>query len=391
MRVGIIGGGINGSALAYFLARDGSVDVELFERESIGGVSTARSAGIIVHHYPERTPIRLAQRGYELLAELDAQPGVDVGLHRNGCLLLADDSGAEAFRETVDLQRDVGVDVELLDPSDVDTIVPGADPGDATLAAIERDAGFADPYLAATGFANAAREHGATVNANTPVTDIVAENGQVTAVETPDGRRELDYLVNAGGPYAADVAAMIGVELPLQPTEAKIAVLRSSRPFGPDLPTVVHGGSGLYAKPEPGGEFIVGGIEERDPDAHRLDDPGSLGGVTNEDLRWVSRKLDRYLPGYADAEVIETWSGPITDAPDKHQLVGIPDGFENFHVIAGGSGHGFKEGAAFAESIAQSILGSTPDIDLSPYRLTRFEEGEPLTTRAYHDDRFHQQ
>ena len=380
MRIGIIGGGIYGCSLAYYLSKRGSVDVHLYERGAVGGTSTARSVGIVRHHYSDPVQIRVADRGRELLAELDAARDGGIGLRRNGYLILAGPSQESAFREIVATQQRLGIDVELRAPDSLPSLVPEIDPAGVAVAALERDAGFADPHLAATAFAAAARENGATVHANTPVTDIVVDGDRIEAIETPDGDAPVDYLVDAAGPRAGKVAAMTGVDLPLTVYEAKAAVLRSDRSFGPDRPTVSDVDLGLYAKPEPGGDFVIGGMERRS-DHVALERPAATSGVTTADLRWVARTMEERLPGYADAAVVDTWSGPITASPDWHQLIGRPPALRNFHVVAAGSGHGFKDAPGFTESVARLILGDDPVIDLAPYRLTRFREDNAFDRR----------
>lgn len=382
MRVGIIGGGIYGTAIAYFLSRAGA-DVTLFERDGVASGSTGYSAGIVRHHYTDEVQIRMAKRGRELLETLDEHVGHDGGFHRNGYLRLADAEGRAEVERIVERQRRLGIEVELLGPDDLPGYLPAIDPDGVAVAAFEPEAGFADPYLVATGFADRARELGAAVLANTEVTDVAVEGGSVAAVETAGGTHPVDYAVNAAGPRGREVGAMAGLDLPLRRRESKIAVLDAEDDYGPGLPTVsdhsVH--PDTYTKPEPGGEFLVGGIERPavDPDA-------GLEGVTEGFLRTAGERIERRFPGYADAEVVDTWSGTITVTPDGIQIAGVPDGLEGFFQMVGGSGHGFKEAAAFAESAAATILGEEPRIDLHPYRLERFDEGDAfadVSTETY--------
>lgn len=373
MRIGVVGGGVYGTAVAYFLTEFGATDVTLFEAESIASGSTGYSAGIVRHHYTNEVQIRMAKRGREILERLPDYVGHDGGFHRNGYLLLPAPDDLDEFRRTVDRQRELGIDVELVDPDELTDHHPAISPADVEVGAFERTAGFADPYLVASGFAEAARENGADVHTGTPVTDLHAEDGTVTAVETPDGRHRVDYVVNAAGFRGRDVGEMVGVDLPLQRYESKIAVLRAEREYGSELPTVSDHSvkPDMYAKPEPGGEFLVGGIDRPPVDPSRGPE-----GVDGEFLRTVGDRIETRLPDYADARVVDSWSGIITVTPDAIQIAGVPDGLDNFYNIVGGSGHGFKEAPAFGESIAQTILGRTPEIDLAPYRLDRFDAGE---------------
>lgn len=374
MRIGIIGGGIYGTAIAYFLQELGDVDVVLFEKQEIGGESTSRSAGIVRHHYARQRHIELAKRGREILEELEIYVGQNGGFRQNGYLALTGDTNEEMFHETIEKQKQVGLDVTLLDPSELDNHLPGIDASGVTAAALEREAGFADPYLVAQGFAKAAQQSGADLRSRTEVVDIKIDGGVVTAVETADGTEEVDFLVNAAGPWGAEVGQMVGLDIPLTWYESKVVVLSAAEPYDSETPTLSDSPQQMYVKPEPGGDFIVGGINRPE-----IDRTAGLEGITIDYLNQVQEALKRRMPTYADAEVIESWSGIITATPDWYQIVGVPDGYENFYNIVGGSGHGFKEAPGFAESIAQEILGKPPEYDLSPYRFERYEEGELLS------------
>ena len=378
MRIAIIGGGIYGTAIAYFLEQmDSSHEVLLFEKDSISGVSTGKSAGIVRHHYSDEIQIRFAKRGRELLERLPELVGSDGGFYQNGYLILAGESNEDQFRKNVRMQKDVGLDVEFVDPDELDSIVPGLDSDGVAVAALEHEAGFADPYLVATGFANQARTLGAEIRTNEPVTDLELADGSVETVETASDRYDVDVVVNAAGPWADDVAEMAGADLPLTMYEAKVVCLSSGNDLT-DYPTVSDVDSGLYAKPELNGDFLSGGME-REGGHRSVDDRRSLGGVTNDDLEMVGQMLDDRLPRYADADVVDSWSEVITAPPDWHQIIGTPPTVDNFYIVAGGSGHGFKEAPGFAESIAETILGRKPTISLDRYRPTRFETGDAFS------------
>ncbi|WP_135807414.1 NAD(P)/FAD-dependent oxidoreductase [Halorussus marinus] len=383
MRIGIVGGGVYGTAIAYFLKEIGDPEVVLFEKDSIGSASTGKSAGIVRHHYSHEIQIRFAKRGSEILAELPDRLGTDGGFHQNGYLIIAGEEDEAQFRHNISLQQTVGVDVELIAPSDLDEYVPGLRGDDIAVAALEHDAGFADPYLVATGFARKAEELGATINTNTPVVDLEVEDGEVTTIQTAEDSHSVDFVVNAAGPWAANVANMVDIDLPLKRYEAKVAALSASKSYSPEYPTVSDIGQGLYAKPEGTGDFIAGGME-REGGHEPLADRTDLEGVTNTDFEQLGAMIEHRLPRFADAGVVEPWSEFITAPPDWHQIIGIPKTMKNFYVAAGGSGHGFKEAPGFAESIAEDILGETPSNELSAYHLQRFEE-DNLFTGGYSD------
>jgi sarcosine oxidase, subunit beta len=387
MRIGIVGGGVYGLAVAYYLSEFGDDRIVLFERGSLASGSTGYSAGIVRHHYTNAVQIETAIRGRELLESFETVAGGDGGFRQNGYLVLADPDEEGEFRATVDRQRRAGLEVDLLGPDEAASRLPALDPDDVAVAAYEPQAGFADPYLVAVDYAEGARANGAEIRTRTPVVDIHLEGRRPSGIETPDGVEPVDYVINAAGPWGGEIAAMVGVDVPIEWYESKVVVLRPKEAYGPALPTLSdHSRSpDMYLKPEPSGDFLAGGID-RPP----VDRSVGLQGVDESFLRAIGRRLESRVPGYAGAGVVDSWSGIITVTPDSHQIAGVPDGLKNFYNVLGGSGHGFKEAPAFGESIAQYILGESPTIDLEAYRLSRFEEGTGLygvSSKSYGGDR----
>lgn len=376
MRVGIVGGGIHGAATAYFLTEFGDADVTLFERDALGSGSTGYSAGIVRYHYSSPIHVELVKRSVEHFRNLEARINHDSGFHQNGYLVLYDDDHEAELREIVSLQRGCGLEVELVEPDEIPEILPGCSPDGVALGAHEPTAGFADPYLIATGYATAAREAGARIETDTTVRDVERRGDVVEALVTDDGRHEVDYVVNAAGTAGARVAAMADVSVPLRHRESKIVTLTADTAYGPDLPTLSDHSMApdMYVKPEPSGDFLVGGI-----DRPWLDDDQPTAGVDEAFVLEVGRRLERRLPGYADASVVDSWSGRISVTPDSNPIVGEPAGLENFYNMVGGSGHGFKTAPAFAEAAARHVYGMEPRFDLSRYRLERFTDDDRLS------------
>ena len=377
MNIAVIGGGIYGSSIAYFLKKLGDVDVTLFEKNDIGGTSTARSAGIVRHHYSNEQQIKIARRGREILEDLSTHVGHTGGFVNNGFLMMAGESNEEAFRQNVTLQQEIGIDVDILTPEEVNRYLPGFNQDSISVAAYEHEAGVADPYLVTTGFASRAAELGAEIRTNTPVVDLIVDDREITALQTESDVREIDYVVNATGPYGRDVAGMAGIEIPLSWWESKVVVLSTDTENTAELPGFADLHSAMYGRPEGEGQFLVGGFNDVS-----LERPTStLASVTSEDLIEVGEWLEVRFPRFADARIVNDWSGVITAAPDWHQIIGRPRNRDNFFNALAGGGHGFKEAPGFAESIAETILGDRPTFDLSRYRLERFDEDDEMTSR----------
>jgi sarcosine oxidase subunit beta len=381
MRIAIIGGGIYGSAIAYFLEEFGDEEVHLFERGEIGEGSTGKSAAIVRQHYSNKDHLHLVKRGRDILANLNEYVGQDGGFVQNGYLSLASEGNESALRDIVTIQKSLGIDVEVLQPDQIAERMPALEVGDVAIGAMENNSGFADPKEVTQGFVEKAQELGADVHTNTPVQDINLDGSHLTEVKTPNEDFDIDYVVNAAGPWGDRVASMVGLEIPISWHESKNAELTSSPPYEPDLPTVSDVDLGLYSKPETTGHFMAGGADRKEGENTPVDPKTGLNGVDAEYLANLRNLIDHRIPGLDDVRVTGTWSGIITVTPDWHQIVGVPAGYKNFYNILGPSGHGFKEAPGFAESIAQEILGQEPRNDLSEYRLGRFESGSTFVGR----------
>ncbi|QZA88630.1 FAD-binding oxidoreductase [Salinarchaeum sp. IM2453] len=379
MNITIIGGGIFGTGIAYFLKRlDPDCEVQLFERQDIAGGSTGNSAGIVRHHYSNACHIEAAKRGREILENLPALIDTHGGFHQCGYLIMAGAENEAQFRRNIELQQERDIDVELLAPDEITDYMPAVDTTGITVGAIEHEGGFADPYMVASGFSRKAAELGVNIHTNTPVTDIEMDGSRAVAVHAGNERYETDLVVNAAGAGSGAIAAMAGVELPITGYEVKVCIFDPPEPYTPDYPVISDVETGLYAKPETNGQFIAGGME-RETGHKKVTARTELDGVQSDDVMRMGELLDRRIPSFVESGVAGDWSGVITAPPDWHELIGIPEGVENMYLATGGSGHGFKEGPGFAESIAQDLLGQSPTIDLDRYHPQRFANGNEFT------------
>lgn len=195
MKIGIIGGGIYGTAIAYFLKKLGANEVILFERDHLGSGSTGYSAGIIRHHYSLTEQIRAAQRGREVLQNFEKYTGQDSTFHETGYLRLTTDDNESQFRETLRKQKELGIDVEIVEPDELDEYMPMISSNEVSLGAYEYNAGFADPYLVTMGFAEAARDLGANLKTNEPVVEFFKQDGVISEIKTDASSYSVDYAL----------------------------------------------------------------------------------------------------------------------------------------------------------------------------------------------------
>ena len=380
MQVRIIGGGIVGLASAYYLAERGA-DATVYENGTVGDGSTDRSAGGIRAQFSTPVNVKLSLESLSVWENFESEFGTDIAHRRAGYLFLArEEATADAFRDDVAMQNDLGVPSEFLSPAAAAEHCPELRTDLFVGATYSPTDGFADPHLALQAFARAAREAGAEIRTKTPVTGVRTDDGAATGVETDDGTDRADFVVNAAGPWAGRVAAMAGLDLPVSPRRRQIAVADPETPVEPEVPLTIDLDTGSYFRPEREGNALVGGHFADDPDPEQ--DPDAYD--TSMDFDWAAKAVERAAEwtGYfgPDTRIKRGWAGLYAVTPDHHPIVEetVP-GFVN---AVGFSGHGFQHAPATAKIVAELCLdGEASLVDVGRLSSDRFDRGETIDER----------
>jgi len=376
----VIGGGVIGAATLFHLARLGCRRALLLERGDIAGGSTALSSGIVRTHYsvaPNVAVARASLRMFEGFAELLDDPEADAGLIRSGYLIVAPPGGASAaVRQSVAMQQGMGIECGLLDRAEALARHPWLHLDDIDAIGFEAEAGFADPYLVATGFARAARRLGAEIRIGTAVTGLLRNGDRITGVQTDAGPIHAGVVLSAVNIWSRAAAEWAGIEIPFGITVHHVFALAAEAPYTSDLPVLkdLASPARLYMRPQ-GGTLLVGsgldGTGTADPDAPQLE--ADADAMLDEAAQAAER-----LPAFAEGRLLRSWSGLYDTTPDWNPVLGRVPGLDGIQVAFGFSGHGFKLSPMIGRMLAQSLLDLEPDLPLHPYRITRYAEGEPL-------------
>lgn len=383
MRVVVVGGGIVGLASAHALAERG-VEVTLCEKGSIGTGSTARAAGGIRTQFSTPVNVDLSLASRPVWESFEERFGVDIELRQTGYLFLArTEETAETLEQQAEMQQSRGAETQLLTPEEAREVCGGLRPGTVMAATYNPRDGFADPYLAAQGYATGAREAGVDIRTKTAVTDINVEDGRVTGVdiEDSDGETTLDAdaVVNAAGPWAHRIAEMAGLDVPVAPRRRQALVVDPETPVPESDPLTINLDAGSYFRPEREGSAIVGGFfAEEDPDA----DPDAF--KESFDMDWGIDAVEA-ATDYCDYFGPETrikrgWAGLYAVTPDHHPI--LEESLPGFVQAIGYSGHGFQHAPATGDVVAELLLdGEASTVDISPLSSDRFEKGDLLHER----------
>ena len=372
----IIGAGVHGASLAYHLARRG-MRPTVIERASFGAGATGRSSGLVRMHYDVGGDAALAWASFRIFRDWPEIVGGECGITRTGFLKFVPPAFHDALRANVAMHQRLGIPSLLIGADDVRRLAPGIAVDDATIAAFEPESGYADPTATTAGFLSAARAMGAHLVQGHAVTAVTTKGGRVTGVRTNGDAYAAPIVVDAAGAWAGQVAAMVGLELPLQVWRHDVAYIR--RPAGSPTthPTVIDDAEAMYFRPE-GHDLTLVALE----DGNEIGDfsPERETATTAPGFsERVADRLTRRLPMMADGTLHSAHSGQDGITPDQHAIIG-PAGPDSFYLDCGYSGTGFKIAPAVGESLAELICEgrNTTTVDLAPFRLARFAEGRPI-------------
>lgn len=373
MHVTIVGGGIIGLCSAYHLGKRG-LDVTVLEKGSIGSGNTERSLGGIRRQFSTKVNVELSKVSYEVWDRFEEKFGVDIDFRQSGYLFLArDEETAAGFEEDVELQQNIGVPSKILDPEEATELCPGLRPEPFLQATYCPTDGWADPHLPLQAYAEAAREAGADIRTNTAVTDVLREGDTVEGVRTEGDKLEADYVVNAAGAWAGQLAELADEPMPISPRRRQVSIVDPETPVPASVPLMIDLDTGSYFRPEREGAAVVGGhFGPDDPDV----DPD--GYSKKSDLEWTTTAIEKaseYATYFGlDSGIKRGWAGLYAITPDHHPI--IEETTSGLITAAGFSGHGFQHAPATGMIVADLVTQATTDrVDISPLTSDRFEKG----------------
>lgn len=372
----IVGAGVMGASIAYHLAERRAGRVTVLERQFVAAGPTGRSSAALRRHYSLELYARMATRALELYRQFDEVTGVSAGIKECGILHVVDARDLAALVTTVDMLRRIGADAELLDPDGLRKLWPEMSVEDLAGGAYDAATGYADPVAVTTGYARRARELGVTIHQETTVTGLIRRGAGGLTVDTDRGSIDTRVVVNAAGPWAARIARMVGVELPIVAARTQLAAFRAPADFHP-LPIVGDGAQLCYFQPEVGGLVMVGprgrpGVSAHaDPDRYdeRLDP---------ERGHAAAEALCRRFPAMETAHPAGGYASLYDVTPDSHFILEATPGVPGLFTAAGFNGHGFKHAPVIGQLMAELVLdGRTSEFDVGPFSSRRFTDGRP--------------
>ncbi|WP_296587667.1 FAD-dependent oxidoreductase [Roseibium sp.] len=370
----IIGGGIVGCSTAYHLAQMGK-EVLLLEKAALTSGSTWHAAGLVGQLRSSANITQLLGYSISLYDRLEEETGLATGWKMNGGLRLAcnEERWTEVKRQAT-TAHSFGLDMQLLSAKEAQDLWPLMDIGDVVGAAFLPTDGQASPSDITQALARGARSNGAQLVEQTPVTEILLEKGKLAGVRTPTGDLACEKLVLCCGQWTRDLAASIGITVPLVSVEHQYMVTEAFD-VPSNLPTLRDPDRLTYYKEEVGG-LIMGGYEPNPI-------PWAVNGLPEPfDFQLLDSDFDHFeqimelslprVPALERVGIKQLINGPESFTPDGNFILGEAPEMENVFIGAGFNAFGIASGGGAGMALAEWVAKGEAPFDLWPVDIRRF-------------------
>ena len=365
--VAIVGGGVIGCAVAYYLAVAGA-RVTLLERDGLAGEASGAAAGILAPLAESGGPgpfLDLALAGLRVFPQLNEtlreETGLDLEYLPTPVLRLAfRDDEERRLRDRLAWQKRTGLALHRLSAEEARALEPRLSPR-VRAAVLSRDERQVNPGRLTQALAEAARRRGANLLPATTVTGFRRRGGRVTGVRASGGAGdvEADAFVLAAGPWTPALSRRLGVDLPIVPVRGQMLALS----VGSAGVRHVIWGEGGYLVPKSGGHLYAGATVE---------DVGFRPRTTRRGLAGLRRMAAAMMPSLRYAEVASAWAALRPGTPDGRPIIGPLPGWPNVYVAGGHFRNGILLGPITGRVVAQLITEGRTELPLEPFSPSRF-------------------
>lgn len=360
----IIGGGIQGTSLAYHLARRGFTDVCLIEMNELGSGSSGRSASVIGHLSPREGCLSLTELSFAAYMRFQEELDADPGYRSIGYLMLGGAQSAPKLRRHHQLLQHRAIESHLVDRDAIGDLTPGLNPEDIEVGLYSPLGGNLEPHSIVMAYAQCARRLGVHISQRVKATGLKIEGQKLLGVHTTAGFIGTPRVVNAAGFRAREIGAWAGMDLPIRNMKRHIFVTAPVSLYSRSIPFTYEYEVGWYIRREGPGVLIGMGEVESDEEDPQVD--WSFFDVVGEHTMYRA-------PALADAEIENSWAGLRPMTPDDNPILGEAPHLPGFFNDCGWDGHGVMHAPAGGLLLAELILdGKATSADVTPFRVERF-------------------
>jgi sarcosine oxidase subunit beta len=372
----IIGAGVIGASAAYHLARRGWREILVLDRSpGLGQGSTGKATGGFRAQYATPINVRLSLLSRDKLRCFTEETGGNAGYLPAGYLWLASTvSELEVLRAARRVQYQEGLTEAVeVGPEEIARLNPAVNLDEVIGGAFCPSDGFIRPLGIVEGYLTAAQKLGVKLEWQVEVTGLRrGQDNRIVVVETSRGPVSPAAVVNAAGPWAAQVARWAGLDLPVAPLRRQVAATAPTDLLPDTMPMTIFTADGFHLRVREGRVLLL------------WPTPGVPGqpfdtAVDSEWIEAVIAKAHRRVPVVRRAAIDRDacWAGLYEVSPDKHAILGAAPGCPNLFLLNGCSGHGVMHAPALGQLLAEVISdGTASTVDVSPLRPSRFREGE---------------
>jgi sarcosine oxidase subunit beta len=374
--VAVIGGGVIGASIAYHLALSGVDDVVILDRAAAPGAgSTGKATGGFRAQFATPVNVQLSLLSRDKLLRFEEDTGVNPGYEQVGYLWLASsEAHMHALRDAQIIQHREGLSEAIeIPPSHVADINPLVARDGIIGGAFCPADGYIRPMEILRGYLESAERLGVRFLWDTKCIGLVRRGRHIESVQTTRGHIDVDTVVNAAGPWAAHVAEMAGVELPVTALRRQAAFTVPTTAIPATMPLTIFMDNGFHIRAREGRALFAW------PTPENPQEPEEMGA----DASWVenvTQMARMRIPVLRNVDI--DWdicySGFYEMSPDHHALLGAAPECDNMFFANGSSGHGVMHSPAIGVIIADMIMKKEPQLDVSMLRPSRFAEGKVI-------------
>jgi sarcosine oxidase subunit beta len=376
----IVGGGVIGTSIAHSLAQRRVGQVVLLEKSYLGAGSSGKSGAIIRQHYSNRLTASMARKSLGVFEHFDDLVGGPPVFTHTGMVIVINERDRAGLEANLAMQRELGIDVRMVSAQELTSIDRNAHLEENELAAFEAEAGYVEAVQVVASFAEAARKLGADIRQGVEVKKVVRDGQRIAGVETNEGRYHCKTIILATGPWADRLIKGSDFRLPVQACRTQVALFRQPPDLGRAGPVYGDFVHGIYFKPTHG-EIIHAGSLAGEELQNPVDPDQYDEAADSAWLPQVRQRLGRRYPAMHRGYGRGGYGALYGITPDWHPILDRLPGWEGAYCAVGFSGHGFKMSPIVGQLITELIVdGNAKTLDISPLRLGRFDENDPVKT-----------
>ena len=380
----ILGAGVMGASIAFHLARRKAGTIAVLDKDHVGRGGSGRSSALVRMHYSYPAEVQLAVTSLHIFQHWREIVGESGDFRKTGFVRIVHPNETARLEQNVEMQRSLGVKVELIDRHQLKELEPDWTVDEVELAAYEPDSGYGDGAGVANDFLSRARDLGVVYAPRCEATALRVDNGRIHGVSTNQGDIAAPVVIVATGPWTRPLLRQAGYDLPIDPEFHQVAILKNAPGMKGGGCACIDSVTATYFRSDAHDKFLVGDFYGKRP----IDPDNFPQRASDESLEEIIERAAKRVPKLENAEVMRGVTGVYDMTPDSRPILGeLPD-VKGLFVCAGFSGMGFKISPAIGLVMAELLLdGEGKTVDISSFRPSRFAEGAPIKAEfEYVDD-----